>query len=385
MRLFSRIALVALLVAGTLGCEKIDELLGNKPEPPAPSSVEGAAPAVAPAVAPAPAAAPAPVAAASAEATAPKPPERTKEQFVTAFSELECALAVLDDPANREKKRLEILGKHGYTGESYVADMEKFGTIEAESRKAACMPRKGKSAEEFAKVFAEIACGTAKADPNQVEALTAGILAKAGYTSDTFADDQEEYGLEQAEKLAAACMPVPKGATKEGLLALSVKLDCAKRTDLPKEEQEEYAAILLDEYGLDDETYAAARAQVKDDAEFGKALADGLKGCPARPVKKPDEVSPAAGTWHVKLSGQANGNASFRIVGKGVVSADASLDGKRLVVARKRLRGNTVYLESRVGPNWVRLSGQLKGAAVNGSWTGRSGGQPVKGTFHGSR
>jgi hypothetical protein len=373
MRLLTRFALLALLVTGSLGCEKIDDLLGNKPSEPAPAPA--AAPAAAPAVAPAPAAAPAPV----------EPPARTKEQFVVAFAELECALAVLEDPANREKKRVEVLTKHAYSGESYLADMEKFGTIEAESRKAACMPRKGKSADEFAKVFAELTCAAARADATQIEALTTGILAKAGYTAESFAADQEEYGLDQAEKLATACMPVAKGATKEGLLALAIKLECATRTNLPKEEQEEYSAILLDEYGLDEATYAAARAQVKDDAEFTKALADGLKGCPAQEKKKPVEASPLVGRWNGTLGGQTKGHVSFRVVGRGVASADATLNGKRLVVVRKRLRGNNIYLESRVGADWIRLNGTFKGASVNGSWTGRSGGQPVKGTWHGSK
>jgi hypothetical protein len=263
--------------------------------------------------------------------------------------------------------------------------MEKFGTIEAESRKAACLPKRGKSADEFAKVFAELTCAAARADATQIEALTTGILAKAGYTALTFAADQEEYGLDQAEKLASACMPVAKGATKEGLLALAIKLECATRTNLPKEEQEEYTAILLDEYGLDEATYAAARGQAKDDAEFTKALAEGLKGCPAEAKKKPIESSPLVGGWHGSLGGQAKGHVSFRVVGRGVASADATLNGKRLVVVRKRLRGNNVYLESRVGPDWLRLNGTFKGTSVSGSWTGRSGGQPVKGTWSGSR
>ena len=377
MRTFLRLAALALLAAGLFGCEKIDELLGNKPAEPAAAPAAAPAPAPAPA---APAAAPAPAAPAAPAAVA-----HTKDQFVACFAELECALAVLEDPANREKKRVEILARYQYTGETYLADMEKFGTIEAESRKATCMPQKGKSAAEFARVFADIACATAKIPPEQVEAVTTGILTKAGYTAETFADDQAEYGLEQAEKLAAACMPVPRGATKEGLLELAIKLECSTRTNLPKEEQEEYAAILLDEYGLDDETYAAARAQVKDDADFAKGLAEGLKGCPAPEKKKAPEASPVAGSWHGRLDGQASGSVSFRIVGRGVVSAEATLNGKHLVVVRKRLRGDNIYLESRVGPDWIRLNARLTGGHASGAWTGRSGGQPVKGRFALSR
>jgi len=384
MRIVPRLSVLVLGLAGLIGCAKIDELLGNKPaEPPAPSTVAGAtAPAAAPAPTAAPAVAPAPA------APAPAPAAHTKDQFVACFAELECALAVLEDPANREKKRAEILARHLYTGETYLADMEKFGTVEAESKKAACMPQKGKSAAEFAAVFAEIACAGARTPPEQIEAVTTGILAKAGYTAEAFADDQAEYGLEQAEKLAAACMPVPKGATKEGLLELSIKLECSKRGSMSKEEQEEYGAILLDEYGLDDDSYAATRVQVKDDAEFARGLAEGLKGCPAAAPKKTRELTPitrVAGSWHGQLEGQAKGTVSFRIVGRGVRSAEATLNGKPLLVVRKRLQGNSIYLETRVGADWLRLNGRLTGGQASGSWTGRSGGQPVKGRFSATR
>ena len=316
------------------------------------------------------------------------------------FAAVECALAALDDAAAREVKKAEILKANDYTAEAYVADIQKYGTMEAEAAKAACMPKQGKTAKEFAAAFAEMACAFASAEEPEYERIAGEVLARHAYGVEAFSEDQVKYGTEQGEALAAACMPEPRGETREGLVELSTKLACADRAGMSEEERADYREILFDEYGVDEDGYKAERQKMRKDAAFNKEVRDGLAKCPAKDDLKKKAVkktrkkgrkvksvgSPLAGRYNARLTGAGiSGQALLVIKGRKVSHATVRVRGKNFTVKKRSMTGNRVYVEASSGADALRLTGTVKGGGVRGRYSGTIGGKNVTGVFSGTK
>jgi hypothetical protein len=396
-----------------VSCDKVDELIGGltgadeKAEPAAEAPKPAAEVSKPAAEVPKPVAeVPKPVAEAPEPvAEAPKPKEHARQEFVKTFAAVECALAVLDDAAAREVKKAGVLKANDYTAEAYVADIQKYGTMEAEAAKAACMPKQGKTAKEFAAIFAEMACAFARAEEeSEYEGIADEILARHDYDAEAFSEDQIKHGTEQGEALAAACMPEPRGQTREGLVELSIKLACADRSGMSEEERADYREILFDEYGVDEDGYKAGRDKVRKDADFNKAVRDGMAKCPAKDDLKKKAVaktkakhkhkghkvksvgSPLAGRYNARISGGGlTGQALLVIKGRKVSHATVRVRGKSFTVKKRSMTGNRVYLEASSGADSLRLTGTLKGGGVRGRYSGTVGGKNVTGVFSGTK
>jgi hypothetical protein len=334
-------------------------------------------------VAPAPAA-PAQAAGADLAPAQAQPLEKSRQEFVATFAEVECAQARIQDSGARETTRADILKKRGYGADEYLGDLKKFGTLEAEQEKAKCMPPKPKTAEEFARAYASLQCALAREpDEGRHDAMRVAILQQLGYTYEAFTADEEKFGTEAAEAARAQCMPVPKGSTAGGLLELSLKLECAGRAKMTADQQAEYTAILLDEYGLDEAGYKAARDKVAKDADFLKGFTEGLKACPAAEEEKEVLTSRSVmeGTWNGQLRGRgANGSFSFTVQRRAVQKAEATVND--LTFPRftdRRLAGNSLRLEFKDARGHLVLTGRLSAQTGSGNFQGEVGGARVSG------
>lgn len=391
----------SLLILGLqlTACEEAKELFGLGGESasadkstdksaPAPKAAPKAAPIVAPAAAPA---AVAPEKA--AEAPAPKDEGHPRAEYVAAYAEIECALATKDGLFEKARTKAALLAKHKYSATAYQADIEKYGTVESDLEKAKCMPKTGKTAAEFATVFAEMACAFARADEADYERIAIELLTKHDYPAEHFAEDQDKFGLEDGEKLAEACMPEIKGRTREGLIELSVKLNCSNRSKLTSTEKQEYKTALLGEYGLSEDDYHAERTRMKTDAAFKKALTDGLKACPRvadekKTISKSQKKKTSAfrGKWRARLKSRgSNGGAVFTVGARRVSSAMIEIDKNRLSVTHKRLTGNRIFIEGANGADSVRMNGSFAKGTWKGTFRGHIKGRVIQGHWTAAR
>jgi hypothetical protein len=291
------------------------------------------------------------------------------------------------------KRRLEVLKKYEYTLEGYVQDMAKFKDAAAEQAKEACMPQMSEEdKQKVVNLAIDLGCLRKKEqDAQKMIQIEADLYAGSGMDQAAYltklneikGKDQEVEGRINA---AISECPTFEDIQRSRVVGILVQNKCLRQANLKPARLGELQKDILENFEMTGAEYGALRTKFLSDPGFKEAIEEGTKNCP--PLAEADIVTeeeakkkaaaPIGGTYSGKVFGSAGGQITLTVSGnKKGLSGSAQVGGQSFKLNGYTLAGRKMTAQGANGKDFVRVYGKFGGSnqTLTGSWTGVLGGK----------
>lgn len=336
-------------------------------------------------------------AAAEAEAA---PKEHTKDEWVKTYAEVECAIAKLEDKAQSDATRLEILKKYEYVLDTYVADTGKYKDEAADVAKEACMPQMSEEEKtNIVNLAIDVGCLRKKeTDAQKMIQIEADIYADSGMDQAAHALKINELktkdpGVQGRIDAAIAECPTFEDVQRSKVIGILVQNKCMRQANVIPARMGEMQKDVLDNFELTGEQYVELRKKFELEPGFKESVEEGIKNCPpiaaedivteAEAQKKP--ATPITGAYSGKVFGAVGGQILLKVAGnKKNISGTAQVGGKVFSMSGYVLTGGKMTVQGTNGSDFVRVYGKFGKSyqSLNGSWTGALDGKKRGGSVY---